>query len=303
MRIPIVFAIVALVFLVGVSCFFIVDEREYAIVTQFGNPVRVIKSPGLKLKYPYPFQNVLRFDNRFWVFESPSQEFLTISKKNIMASSFLLWKIEDPKKFLQTVFDKKGAESRLLDILSSQLGAALGKVELTAFISTNSGDYQAETILAEVAKRCQEIALRDYGIFIADVRLQQLDFPERNRDSVFQRMKSERGRISMKYRSEGEEEGLKIRAEAAREKTTILSEAYKVAQAHKGEGEAESTKIYAEAIHKNPQFYQFLRTMDAYKAFINDKTTMILPLDSDLFRLLYDSSYVYGEKGGDGHLK
>ncbi len=290
--------LIILILLVGWSCFFIVDEREYAIVTQFGNPVRVIKSPGLKLKYPYPFQDVLRFDNRFWVFESPSQEFLSLSKKNIMASSFLLWKIEDPKKFLQTVFDKKGAESRLLDIVSAQLGAALGKVELTTFITVNPEDYQADAIMAEVTKKCREIASQDYGIFVADVRIQQLDFPEKNRESVFQRMKSERGRISMKYRSEGEEEGLKIRAEAAKERTKIVSEAYKVAQAYKGEGEAESTKIYAEAVNKNPEFYQFLRTLEAYKSFMNDKTSMILPLNSDLFRLLYDRNYVYGE-GGD----
>lgn len=295
MRKQIVLILVVFVFLVGISCLFVVDEREYVVITRFGDPVRTIKSPGLKFKYPYPFENVLRFDNRFWVFETPPQEFLTLSKKNMMASSFVLWKVEDPKKFLQTVFDKKGAESRLLDIVSSQLGAAFGKVELTAFISTNSEDYQAEAILAEVAKKCRETALQDYGIFIADVQLQQLDFPERNRDSVFQRMKSERGRISMKYRSEGEEEGLKIRAEAAKEKTKILSEAYKEAQAYKGEGEAEATRIYAEAINKNPEFYQFLRTLEAYKAFVNDRTSMILPLDSDLFRLLYDQDYVYGE--------
>jgi membrane protease subunit HflC len=289
--------VLILILLVGSSCLFVVDEREYVVVSQFGNPVRVIKSPGLKIKYPYPFQSVLRFDNRFWVFESPLQEFLSISKKNIMASSFLLWKIDDPKKFLQTVFDKKGAESRLQDMVSAQLGAALGKVELTAFITTYLDDYQAETILVEVAKKCQEIALRDYGIFIKDVRLQQMDFPERNRDSVFQRMKSERARISMKFRSEGEEEGLKIRAEAAKEKTRIASEAYKIAQASKGEGEAESTRIYAASLNKNPQFYQFLRTMEAYRSFLNDKTVMILPLNSDIFRLLYDSNYIYGEEG------
>lgn len=270
-------------------CFFTVDASEYAVVTEFGDPVQVIKTPGLNFKYPY--QSVTKFDNRLFILVPPLSEFLTREKTNVVASSAILWRIADPKKFLQTVFDKNGAESRLSDILFAQLGAALGRTPLAAFVSINPGEYQAEAILKMVAEQIRETALRDYGIAVVDVRLQRLDFPEKNRLSVFSRMKSERGRVSMRYRSEGEEEGLKIRAVAEKEKTRIMSEAFKISQKYQGEGEAQAARIYAEALNKDPAFYKFLRTMEASRKSIDQETTLVLPVDSELFRLLYDSNY------------
>jgi modulator of FtsH protease HflC len=132
-------------------------------------------------------------------------------------------------------------------------------------------------------------ALRDYGIEVVDVQLQRFDFPERNRLRVYARMTSERARISMKYRSEGEEEGLKIRAAADEEKSRLLSEAYKVSQQHRGQGEADAARIYAEALGKAPDYYRFMRTMEATRKFVKPDTTMVLPADSELFGLLYDS--------------
>ena len=196
---------------------------------------------------------------------------------------------------MQTVFDRVGAESRLADILFSELGAALGGAPFPAFVSTAPGEYRAEAVLAGMTRQYRELALRDYGIDVVDVRLRRLDFPEQNRASVFARMKSERIRISMQYRSEGEEEGLKIRAAGERAKSGILGEAYKLSQQIRGEGEARAAKIYAESLTQAPNFYRFVRSIDAMKKTVDKETTMVLPVDSELFQLLRDSRFRFPE--------
>ena len=283
--------------LVGLAslCVFTVGGVEFAVVTQFGRPVRVESTPGLKVKLPAPFQTVARFDRRLFALVPTPREFLTLGKKNVIASGFILWRVHDPKKFMQTVFDRVGAESRLGDILFAELGAALGGAPFPAFVSTAPGEYRAEAILAGVTRQYREIAWRDYGIDVVDVRLRRLDFPEQNRASVFARMKSERIRISMQYRSEGEEEGLKIRAAGERAKSGILGEAYKLSQQIRGEGEARAAKIYAESLSQAPNFYRFVRSIDAMKKTVDKETTMVLPVDSELFQLLRDSRFRFPE--------
>jgi len=283
--------------LVGLAslCVFTVGGGEFAVVTQFGRPVRVESTPGLKVKLPAPFQTVARFDRRLFALVPTPREFLTLGKKNVIASGFILWRVHDPKKFMQTVFDRVGAESRLGDILFAELGAALGGAPFPAFVSTAPGEYRAEAILAGVTRQYREIAWRDYGIDVVDVRLRRLDFPEQNRASVFARMKSERIRISMQYRSEGEEEGLKIRAAGERAKSGILGEAYKLSQQIRGEGEARAAKIYAESLTQAPNFYRFVRSIDAMKKTVDKETTMVLPVDSELFQLLRDSRFRFPE--------
>ena len=276
-------------------CVFTVGGGEFAVVTQFGRPVRVESTPGLKVKLPAPFQTVARFDRRLFALVPTPREFLTLGKKNVIASGFILWRVHDPKKFMQTVFDRVGAESRLGDILFAELGAALGGAPFPAFVSTAPGEYRAEAILADVTRQYREIAWRDYGIDVVDVRLRRLDFPEQNRASVFARMKSERIRISMQYRSEGEEEGLKIRAAAEKAKSGILGEAYKLSQQIRGEGEARAAKIYAESLSQAPNFYRFVRSIDAMKKTVDKETTMVLPVDSELFQLLRDSRFRFPE--------
>ena len=283
--------------LVGLAslCVFTVGGGEFAVVTQFGRPVRVESTPGLKVKLPAPFQTVARFDRRLFALVPTPREFLTLGKKNVIASGFILWRVYDPKKFMQTVFDRVGAESRLGDILFAELGAALGGAPFPAFVSTAPGEYRAEAILADVTRQYREIAWRDYGIDVVDVGLRRLDFPEQNRASVFARMKSERIRISMQYRSEGEEEGLKIRAAGERAKSGILGEAYKLSQQIRGEGEARAAKIYAESLSQAPNFYRFVRSIDAMKKTVDKETTMVLPVDSELFQLLRDSRFRFPE--------
>ena len=282
-------AVAAVAMLFGSLCLFTVDAAQYAVLTEFGKPVQVITEPGLSFKLPY--QSVHTFDRRVFAYGRPASEFLSLEKTPIVASSTIIWRIADPRRFFETVFDRVGAESRLRDILFAALGAAIGQSPLTTFVSLDPAAYHADAVLAEVTRKCREAALRDYGIAVVDVQLQNVDFPKQNRDRVYARMRSERGSISMRYRSEGEEVGLNIRAVSEEEKARILSRAIETSQRYRGEGESEAARIYAEALSADPAFYRFLRTMDASRAFIQKGTTMILPADSELFGVLFDGDY------------
>ena len=161
--------------------------------------------------------------------------------------------------------------------------------------------YRADAIVAEIARRCDAVALRDYGIGVVDVQLRGFDFPKQNRLRLYARMKSERGRISMLYRSEGEEEGLKVRAAAEEQKARILARAIEFSQQRRGEGDGEAARIYANALSRAPEFYAFLRAMEASRNFARKSTTMVLPADSPLFGVLLDSNYFNGgAPGSDG---
>jgi modulator of FtsH protease HflC len=284
----------------GVSTlfFFSVDSTQYAIVTDFGKPTQVITSPGLGFKYPY--QSVHTIDRRLFVYASPASEFLTLEKTPVVAAGTVLWRVVDPKRYFETVFDRAGAESRLGDILFAELGAALGRNPLTAFVSIDASAYGAEAIIAEMARRCRDMALRDYGIEVVDLQLRGFDFPKQNRLRLYARMKSERGRISMLYRSEGEEEGLKVRAVAEEERAQIVGSATEVAQKHRGEGDGEAARIYAEALGQSPDFYTFLRTMEVSRNVVNKSTTMVLPADSPFFGVLFDSDFSGAASPADG---
>jgi modulator of FtsH protease HflC len=232
---------------------------------------------------------VTALDGRLHILVPPPSELLTLEKRNVVASGYIVWRVADARRFLQTVFDRAGAESRLGDILFAELGAAFGNAPMSALVSVQPGQYRAEAILGEVTRQYRELARRDYGIEVVDVGLRRLDFPEQNRLAVFSRMKSERVRMSMKYRSEGEEEGLKIRATSERTRSGILAEASIRAQKYRGEGEAAAARIYAESLGRGPAFYSFTRSMDALKKAVDKDTTLVLPVDAELFRLLRDS--------------
>jgi modulator of FtsH protease HflC len=292
-----VVAVAAVAMLFGSLCLFTVDAAQYAVVTEFGKPVQVITEPGLSLKLPY--QSVHTFDRRLFAYGRPASEFLSLEKTPVVASSTIIWRIADPRRFFETVFDRAGAESRLGDILFAALGAAIGQSPLTTFVTLDPAAYHADAALAEVTRKCREAALRDYGIAVVDVQLQNVDFPKQNRDRVYARMRSERGSISMRYRSEGEEIGLNIRAVSEEEKARILSRAIETSQRYRGEGESEAARIYAEALTADPAFYRFLRTMEASRAFMQKGTTMVLPADSELFGVLFDGDY-YNRAGAPG---
>lgn len=284
----------ALVALLGWLGCFSVGTAQYALVTEFGRPVRQIATAGLRFKLPY--QGVRLFDRRLFVYTPPATEFLSVEKTPLVAAGAILWRIADPKRFFETVFDRAGAQSRLGDILFAALGAAIAQHPFATFVALDPAAYGADPVLAEVAGKCRDAALRDYGIEVVDVLLESFDFPKQNRQRVYARMASERGQISMRYRAEGDEAGLNVRAAAEEERARILARATEAAQRSRGEGESEAARIYAGALAADPDAWRFLRTMEAARAIVHKGTTLILPADSELFGVLYDSSH-YNRRG------
>jgi len=275
-------ALVALTLLYRTA--FTIDETQFAVVTQFGKPVRTITTAGLKLKWPW--QSLLSFEKRLMVYNPRPSEFLTRDKKNIVVDNYVAWRVADPNRFLQTVNDLTGAEMRLHDTVWAAAAAALGNTDLSALVSVRPEDVKVQDVMRQVADQSRARALDQYGIEIVDVRMKRLNLPAQNRESVFARMRSERERIAKQYRAEGEAEALKIRAEADKEKARIISEAYREAEKIRGDGDAQSTRIYAEAYSRDPKFYKLVRTLEAYKKVIDPNTTAILSSDSELLKLL-----------------
>jgi modulator of FtsH protease HflC len=264
--------------------FYCIRETEFALVTQFGRPVRTVADAGLHAKWP--FQSLIRFDRRLRIYNPRPSEFLTRDKKNLLIENYVAWKIDDPGRFIQSVGDTSAAEMRLHDIIWSGLSAALGNQDLDSLVSSSSDKVQAQSMLDFLTSDADRAALSQYGIRVIDVRIKRLNLPEQNKQSVFARMRAERERIALKYRAEGEEQALTIRANADREKEEILSAAYKDAEKIRGEGDAEATRIYGKAYSKNPEFYKLIRTLESYKKVLDDKTTIVLSSDSQLLKVL-----------------
>jgi modulator of FtsH protease HflC len=275
---------------------FTVDESQDAIVTDFGRPTQIITTPGLGFKYPY--QSLQVFDRRVFVYAAASNEFLTLEKTPVVAAGTVLWRVGDPKRYFETVAERSAAESRLGDVLYAELGAAIGRTPIATFVSVAFEGDQADRVMAEVTARCRAVAFRDYGIEVVDVQLAEFDFPKQSRARLYARMKSERGRISMQYRSEGEESGLKVRAGAEEEKGRILAGALESSLRVRGDGDAAAAGLYGEALGQAPDFFAFLRSLDAARLSIGKDATLVLPADSPLFGPLHDSDYFAGSPGG-----
>jgi len=290
---------VLFLFLLLKLMFFTLDERYVALVTCFGKPVRKVTSAGLHFKLP--FETVVRFDRRLQITEIPARELLTRDKKSLVVEVFSCWHINDPKRFLEAIGTVQSVPIRLEDIIVSELAAQLGKYTLSDILTVDSGKSKLEEINQEVLKSCRERIRREYGverdpsadpIKLVDVRIRRLNFPEPTKQSVYERMKAERQRQAKQYRAEGKEKAMKIRSETDKEVARILSEAYKEAERIKGEAEAKAMSIYAEAYKRDPEFFRFLRTLEAYKKVLNDKTTVILSADSELLKLLTEGDKV-----------
>ncbi len=256
---------------------FTVDETEQAIVTQLGEFVRDVNQPGLHFKIPL-IQKVRRFEARVLEYDAEAKPIITQDKKHLVIDNYARWKIINPLKFYQTVGSESKAQSRLDDIVFSELREELARHTLTEIVSVNR-----KQIMDKVAEQCAQKAA-DYGIQVVDVRIKRADLPPENTYSVFDRMKAERERIAKKYRSEGEEESVKIKAQTDKDKTILLAESYMEAEKTKGEGDAEALRIYAQAYEKDPEFYSFVRTLEAYGNSLGKGTTIVLPFDSEFFQ-------------------
>jgi len=274
---------VAVLTLAALASMFVVDTTEYAVVTRFGRPLRTYTTPGLRFRVPL-IDQVVRLDARLLMTEPPVSEYLTLDKKNVVARAFLTWRVEDPLRYLQTVVLREAAEARLAAVTGSEIGAAFGSVPFEALVSTEPEKMRLGAIMDQVEARVRETAAREYGIRLVAFRIERLAFPQQNEASVFQRMRAERQRIAKQFRSEGEEASLKIRAEADRERARILSEAERKAAEIRGKAEADAARIYADALGADPDFYRFVRTLEAYDKIIDKDTTIVLPADSPLMK-------------------
>ncbi len=268
-----------LLILMGGSPFFVVDLIHTAIVVQLGKPVRTITEPGLKFKIPF-IQEVIQFDKRLLDYDSDPQDVVTKDKKTLVIDNFAKWRIVDPLRFYEAFRTEQAARARLDDIIYSELRVDLGLQDLSEIISKNRS-----AIMATVTRIANEKA-SEYGIEIKDVRIKRADLPEENEKAVFNRMKAERGREAKRYRSEGAEEAQKVRSKAEKEKEILLSEAYKQQQQLMGQGDAEAFRIYAEAYGQDPQFFEFMRSMEAYRKVLNQDTTLVLTPQSEFFKYI-----------------
>jgi len=286
------------------TAFFAVRVSDYAIVLRFGRPVRVISTPGLKVKLPAPIDRVARFDRRLLVFDVPApgeppRELLTQDKKNIEVSSYTCWQVEDPLRFLQTVANREGAEAYLRDIIISEMGKQLGRHDLSALISVQPEDLKTGEIAGEILSAAGEAARRECGVRIVDFRIKRINLPEQNRESVFERMRAERKQIATRYRSEGKRQATTLRAEADRERLQILSEAVRESLEIHGKAEAEAARIYNQAYGKSPEFYAFLRTLSSYEKTMTDKTTILLPPGMEYLKLLAEPGLSAAPEGDE----
>jgi len=274
--------IIVLGLIVFFTTVFTVDERQQVVILQFGDPVRTTTEPGLHFKLPVPFQNIVRFDDRLLEYDVSPEEVLSKDKKSLIVDNYVRWKITNPLVFLQTVQAIPTAITRMDDIIYSELRRELGTHNMTEIITETR-----EEIMEKVTENSDK-ATDQYGIEVVDVRIKRVDLPKENEQSIYARMEAERNRQANKFRSEGDEEAQKIRASTEKDKTIILAVAYKESQEIRGLGEAQALEIYAKTFNKDVDFYEFLRTLETYKKVIDDKTTLVLPADSKLFKMLYE---------------
>jgi modulator of FtsH protease HflC len=280
---PVLAILVALV-LVASSVVFTVDQRQNAIVFQFGEVKEVIREPGLKFKWPM-IQNVRVFDMRILAYDDPEPlRFLTSGNRPVLVDSFIRWRIEDVRLYFVSVQGNEvEATRRLRQTISGALRDEFGGRTVHDVVSG-----ERESVMARVREKAGQ-DLKRIGVEIVDVRLKRVDLPQEVSESVYRRMEAERKRIANEQRSTGAAEAEKIRADADRQREVILAEAYRDAQRVKGEGDARAAAIYAQAFRQDPEFYAFYRSMEAYRAtFRGRNDLLLLEPTSDFFRYLKD---------------
>jgi len=267
-------------------CAFVVDQREQALVLQFGNPVKVVTDAGLKFKLPW--QSVEPFDRRLLESDALPNEVITKDKKSILVDNYTRWRITDPLKVYQVARTQTGVASRMQDVVRGKVRELLGQHTLHEIVSGGDKENLRIELMQSIQKRANA-DVQDLGIEVLDVRIKRADLPQENSDAVFQRMKAERNRIAKEYRSEGEEAAREIRAKAEKDVKFVVADAYKESQIIRGKADAKATKIYASAHQRDPKFYAFVRSLEAYKQSIQEGTRLVISPDSEFFRY-YGSS-------------
>jgi len=261
------------------ALFFVVDETQAAIVTRLGEPRRSLNNPGLYVKTPL-VESVTYFDKRRILFDAPPDSLLTLDKKRLIIDVYAIARITEPLRFFQKVRTAEGAVAASVPIIASGLREEIARDDQSEIIQISREDIMSR-VTNDSSPR-----LAEFGLEVVDVRIKRADFPDEIATSIYERMRAERIRIASAFRAEGEEEALRIRADVDRQVTIIGAEAERDANILRGEGEAEAIKIFADSLEKAPEFYSFQRSLQAYKLFLTQNTTVVLPANSDLFQFL-----------------
>jgi len=264
---------------VGAQSIFTVHQIQKALVLQLGKPIGSILEPGLHFKLPF-IQNVLYFDSRILNFDARPADALTKDKKAIVLDNYARWRITNPLTFYQTLRTPLAAQSRLDDIIYSELRVVVGQYDLTAVVSS-----ERQAIMDQVMKRANELT-QAFGVDVIDVRIKRTDLPPENQRAIFGRMKAERERQAIQYRSEGEEAATVIRSTADKDRAVLLAEANKTSEIIRGRGDAEATRTFAQAVSQFPDFYEFVRSLEAYRKALKERTRVILSPDDPFLRYL-----------------
>ncbi len=266
------------------NALFVVSQTEQALVLQFGKPVRAEQTPGLKLKMPF-LQNVEFFDKRLIDFDAEPKEVIASDQKRLIVDAFVRYRITDPLRFKQSVANESTMRSRLNSILESSLRQVLGSVPLSEVISEKRPEVM-QKIRTLVNEQAMGKDTGGFGIEVVDVRIKRADLPPANSEGIYKRMQTEREREAKEFRAKGAEDAQKIRSQADKERTILLAEARKTAETLRGEGEGKATKIFADSFGQDEEFFQFYRTMQAYRKTLSQKdTSLVLSPDNDFLKL------------------
>ena len=308
MKILVVLGALALVALIGITqSLYVVDVKEQVIITRFGDPQSVTKNAGVYLKAPF-VDTVLRFDKRVLRIDAPAVSMPDIEKQNMTIDSYARYRIVDPLQFFKTLQTENTARTRLGDIVTSSLRDEIARSTRTEIIGAERvldengvpvidedglpiiEASESRTELLENVFKATENRVEEgkFGVEIIDVRMKRADFSDRVQDSIYNRMRAERNRIATRFRSEGEEEDLKIRAQANKQREIILGEAERTGSEVRGRGEAEAIRSLADALNRDPEFFAFRRSLESYQKFLNQRTTVILSSEADVFKFLQE---------------
>jgi membrane protease subunit HflC len=270
-----------LVVIAAFSTLFTVDQTEQVLITQFGQPIRIITEPGLHAKVPF-IQTVISFDRRLLDYTTPSEEVILGDQRRLIVNSFTRYRITDALQYYQAVGAQEEAiRARLASVVTSAMRRVLGNEQLLAVLSTDR-DHIMSLIRDQV-----NMEMRNFGVSVDDVRLLRADLPEGNVQAILARMKSERERIAAEARAEGDESSKKIKADADRERTVLLATAQATADTLRGQGEAAAIATYAQAFGQDPQFFSVWRTLQAYRdGLAGGQTRIVLSTDDDFLKLL-----------------
>ncbi len=277
-RFVILLSFIVVLTVLAYNSLFFVEQRVQTLILQFGEPIRVIKEPGLNFKIPLA-QNIVKFDKRILLFDNSAEEIIAADKKRLIVDAFVRYKIIDPLKFYQTVRFEAALNNRLGSVVNNSLRAVLGKVPLEAVISD-----RRELLMQQVSEL---VALRatQFGISIEEVRIKKADLPSENSEAIYRRMQTERQQEAAQIRAVGNEKARFITAESEKQKTVLLAEAQRDSDILRGEGDAKKNKILGKAFNQDPDFFAFYRAMQAYsKALTEGDTTMVLSPKSDFFQ-------------------